>query len=223
MFTYTIQRVDTVRPLGDSWEDPAWSSTQTVELAYFRPEGCEHRPKTQTRLLCSGEGIHGIFRVEDRYVVCRKTQYGDRVCDDSCVESFVRPSTGSGYFNFEFNCGGTLHASYITDWRRTGDVFAERVMLPLADGAQVAVYPALQPVIDPEVTTPVTWTLGFFIPFSLLQKYAGDLGDVHGQAWTGNFYKCADACSHPHWAAWSPVDELNFHLPRCFGSLRFEG
>ena len=41
------------------------------------------------------------------------------------------------------------------------------------------------------------------------------------QAWRGNLYKCGDRTSHPHWAAWSPVDELNFHLPRCFGTLRF--
>jgi hypothetical protein len=31
----------------------------------------------------------------------------------------------------------------------------------------------------------------------------------------------AEENSHPHWAAWAPVDEFNFHLPRCFGELRF--
>jgi hypothetical protein len=42
-----------------------------------------------------------------------------------------------------------------------------------------------------------------------------------GNLWRANFYKCGDDTSHPHWAAWSPVDELNFHLPRCFGRLGF--
>ena len=42
-----------------------------------------------------------------------------------------------------------------------------------------------------------------------------------GQVWRGNFFKCAEDISHPHWAAWSPVDEFNFHLPRCFGTIQF--
>jgi hypothetical protein len=48
------------------------------------------------------------------------------------------------------------------------------------------------------------------------------LGKIGGQSWRGNFFKCAEEISHPHWASWSPVDELNFHLPRCFGTIHFE-
>jgi len=66
------------------------------------------------------------------------------------------------------------------------------------------------------------WTLRFYIPFAVFENYVGPLGEVAGQSWRGNFFKCAEDCSHPHWAAWSPVDEFNFHLPRCFGTLRFE-
>ena len=36
------------------------------------------------------------------------------------------------------------------------------------------------------------------------------------------FFKCGDKTSHPHWASWNPVDELNFHLPRCFSEIIFE-
>ena len=56
----------------------------------------------------------------------------------------------------------------------------------------------------------------------MLARYSGPLGTLAGRAWRANFYKCGDQTSHPHWAAWSPVDELNFHLPRCFGTIAFE-
>ena len=50
-----------------------------------------------------------------------------------------------------------------------------------------------------------------------------EVDGVEGEVWRGNFFKCVEENSHPHWASWSPVDEFNFHLPQCFGVLRFEG
>jgi Carbohydrate-binding family 9 len=76
-------------------------------------------------------------------------------------------------------------------------------------------------VVDAEIVQPTNWTLEFQIPFQLFEEYIGALGKVAGQTWRGNFFKCAEENSHPHWAAWSPVDEFNFHLPRCFGELQF--
>jgi len=93
--------------------------------------------------------------------------------------------------------------------------------VPTELGQTIVVRSSLPPKIDPEVSTPVTWTLRFHIPFSLFEQFIGPLESVAGQRWRGNFYKCAQEVSHPHWAAWSPVDELNFHLPRCFGVIRF--
>ena len=80
---------------------------------------------------------------------------------------------------------------------------------------------SLPKTVDPEISEAVRWQVNFFIPFAVLEEYVGALGSVEGQEWRGNFYKCADEGSHPHWASWAPVDEFNFHLPRCFGSLRF--
>jgi hypothetical protein len=80
---------------------------------------------------------------------------------------------------------------------------------------------SLPAVVDPEIDAPVDWELAFFVPTEVLEDYVGPIGPLAGQEWRANFYKCGDETSHPHWAAWSPVDELNFHLPRCFGTLRF--
>ena len=94
-------------------------------------------------------------------------------------------------------------------------------LLVIKLGKQVQVKSSLPQVVEPEITAPVRWTLQFFIPFSVLEAFTGPLDAVSGQVWRGNFFKCATEVSHPHWAAWSPVDEFNFHLPRCFGWLFF--
>jgi hypothetical protein len=76
--------------------------------------------------------------------------------------------------------------------------------------------------VSPEITGPVTWILEFFVPFALLEKYAGPLGDLAGREWSANFFKCGDETSHPHWVSWQPLPSLNFHLPECFGVIHFE-
>ena len=76
-------------------------------------------------MLYDANGLYGIFRVQDRYVRCVRTQYHDAVWKDSCVEFFAQPKPDRGYFNFEFNCGGAFLCSYITNPERTPDGFKE--------------------------------------------------------------------------------------------------
>jgi hypothetical protein len=86
----------------------------------------------------------------------------------------------------------------------------------------ISVRASMTRMTEPETPEPISWLLQFVIPFAVLEKFVGPLGDVSGQTWRGNFFKCAEDNSHPHWAAWSPVDEFNFHLPRCFGAIQFK-
>lgn len=220
--TYTIRRISEVPEFTASGESPAWTEVDAVEVASFRPESSEHRPRTSVRLLHDASGIHGLFRVHDQYVRCVRTEYGSEVWKDSCVEFFIQPKPGVGYFNFEFNCGGAFLCCHIVDPTRTKDGFKQFTRIPAGVGQQIQVRASLPRVVEPEIAEPVLWSLQFYIPFTLLEKYVGPLGNMSGQTWRGNFFKCAEENSHPHWAAWSPVDELNFHLPRCFGTLRFE-
>ena len=219
---YTIQFAAAVPPPQAEWGDPTWNKAETLEIKHFRPEGSDHRPQTCARVLYGANGLYGMFRVQDRYVRCVRTQYHDEVWKDSCVEFFAQPKPDRGYFNFEFNCGGAHLCSHIVNPERTADGFKEYTPLPGEIGRTVRVRSSLPRVVEPEITQPVTWTLRFFIPFAVFEAYVGPLGDVGGQTWRGNFFKCAEDNSHPHWAAWSPVDEFNFHLPRCFGEITFE-
>jgi len=138
------------------------------------------------------------------------------------VEFFVQPRPDQGYFNLEMNAGGSHLCMFIEDPARIPGGFKKFTRLPPEWGGRIQVRSSLPATVDPEVTEPLTWEVNFFLPFEVLEHFVGPLGKIEGQAWRGNFFKCGDETSHPHWAAWAPVDELNFHLPRCFGILNFE-
>ncbi|MGQ9584626.1 MAG: carbohydrate-binding family 9-like protein [Anaerolineae bacterium] len=204
------------------WDGAAWSQAETLEIARFRPEGSDHRPRTLARLLHDERRLYGVFQVEDRYVRCVHRGYQVPCYLDSCVEVFIKPKEDRGYFNFEFNCGGSLLAYYIVDPARVPGGFRDYTPLPEADLREVGIYHSLPSLVQPEITEPVLWRLEFMVPFSLFEKWVGPLAPVAGQQWRANLYKCGDETSHPHWASWAPLDELNFHLPRCFGTIQFE-
>jgi hypothetical protein len=218
---HVIRRGPEQLSLDANWEDPSWTQAETADIGHFRPEGSEHRPRTSIRLLFNDLGIHGIFRVEDCYVRCVRTHYLDDVWKDSCVEFFAQPKPDRGYFNFEFNCGGAFLCSHIVNPERTPQGFREFTKLPASIGDTIKVRSSLPSRIEPEIQEPTVWTLQFFIPFTLFEKFVGPIGSIPGQMWRGNFFKCAEEVSHPHWASWSPVDRFDFHRPQCFGNIRF--
>jgi hypothetical protein len=193
-----------------------------LTIAAFRPEGSRHQPRTRVQLLYDDRMLYGRFRVEDRYVRCRRTGFQAEVYKDSCVEFFVEPVLGRGYFNFEFNCGGALRAFFITDPTRVPGGFKAFTPLSAADGERVRRVASLPAVVDPEIAAPTLWDLEFGIPLAVLAAYAGPAASPAGATWRANFYKCGDETTHPHWGAWSPVDRLDFHRPPCFGELRFD-
>lgn len=203
------------------WDGAVWQKAPILEVSNFRNESSSHRPQTYAKLLYSPDGLHGLFRVRDRYIRCVHKQFQDNVYKDSCVEFFVQPKVERGYFNFEFNCGGALLANYIVDPTRVKSGFKEFTPLSLDDAGQIKIFHSLPAVIEPEIVKETTWFVEFAIPFALFEKFVGPVTPIAGQIWRGNFYKCADDSSHPHWAAWAPVNELNFHLPDCFGYLNF--
>ena len=218
---YVIKHTETPPKLKCDWNSARWRDAEILEISHFRPESSAHRPRAQAKLLYDDEGIYGIFSVRDKYVRCVHTEFQQYVCEDSCVEFFVEPKGAPGYFNFEFNCGGTLLSRLNVVRPGSPDAKEKNRELQEEDRKQIQICCSLPAVVEPEITEDTDWVLEFFIPFAVLEKYAGPLGDIRGQVWRSNFYKCGDKTSHPHWASWSPVDEMSFHLPRCFGTIIF--
>jgi hypothetical protein len=209
-------------PLDPAWESPLWQRAEEACINQFHLAGSSHRPDARARLLFDAANLFLRFRVEDQFVVARHTQFQDPVWRDSCVEFFVQPRASGGYFNFEINCGGALLSYFIEDPARTADGFAKFTRLSPEQGAQIDISHSMPSSVVPEQAGPVVWHIGCRIPLAVLEAYTGPLGRLAGQTWHGNFYKCADDSSHPHWGSWAPIgEELNFHQPGCFAPLSF--
>jgi hypothetical protein len=236
--TLTIGAASTPPSLEAAWDGPEWESAHVAELGHWFDQGT-YRPQVRVRALYDRRGLYLHYLVDDRFVLSTRTEFQADVWRDACVEFFVQPKPDRGYFNFEINAGGTLllgykeHPSFDDSRNRAAASGGEHTVQPsgmpregrvpweLARAVQIA--HSLPNVVAPERAEPVQWRVAIHIPFELLEAYVGPLGDVAGQSWRANFYKCSEDNSHPHWGTWSPVlGELNFHQPRYFGHLQFE-
>lgn len=221
--TYTISRAAVTPALDGAWEGPAWASVPALDITHFYGvDRAGHRPKTQAKVVYDDQGLYLHFRVEDRYVRSIETEYHGKVWEDACVEFFVEPVAGRGYFNFEINCGGTMLLSYKENPAWAGERLRMPGRVPWELAKSVAIYHSMPVTVEPELAEPVVWHVEYHIPFRLFEAYLGDLGGVAGKTWRANFYKCAENNSHPHWASWSKIGgELNFHQPAYFSEMLF--
>ena len=210
-------------PVAD-WAQPAWAHADVLGVDQFHPASSSHRPATRARMLYDHERIWIMFHVMDRFVRSVQTEYQSAVYTDSCVEFFVQPRPGKGYFNFEMNCCGTLLVHYVEDSTRgPSRALAQSTPLTRESGESIRIFSTLGPTVELEISQPVEWTLCCKIPLRVMTDYVGNLAPLEGQTWLGNFFKCGDETSHPHWASWSPIGrDLNFHQPNCFAPICFD-
>jgi hypothetical protein len=221
---YVVRRARVAPGPDDAWDAPAWSCAQELKVEHFHPRGSDHHPETRAKLLHDNGHLYVLFDVRDRYVRCVHTDYQSMVSRDSCVEFFLQPPGQPGYFNFEINCGGAMLLYFIEDATRGKDApFEKFTPVPESVSAGVRVWHSLPRRVEPEIVEPVEWSLGCAVPLSLFAAFVGDGAPVGGQTWRGNFFKCGDHTSRPHWASWAPIGELlRFHQPDRFGCVDFE-
>ena len=220
---YTIAPAAVLPEPGSSWDGPAWSAASTLDVDNFHARSSDHRPSTHVRMLYTPTDLYVSFAVQDQYVRCRHTGYQQMVCEDSCVELFLQPVAGKGYFNVEVNCGGTLLLYYVEDATpRAGGDYERYTVLKQQQLEQVRIYHSLPAILERDIAEPTQWRIDLAIPWRLFEPHVGKVVPVAGASVRGNCYKCADMSSHPHWASWSPIGaELNFHQPAYFGTLTF--
>ncbi len=217
---YTAKSIHVAPTWNCRWED--WADAETATLSHARPEGSDHVPHVQVRLMHDDDTLYGIIQCDDQYVKSVHVGYQVDTCFDSCVEFFFKPTVGPGYFNLEMNAGGSFLFYYVRDWTPApvGDAYVDYEVIPEKHGRLVTVKTTMPQIVEPEIETPLTWRAQFAIPRAAFEPYCGSVGELSGQCWTCNFYKCGDETSHPHWLSWSPVPELNFHAPEAFGKLQ---
>lgn len=202
--------------------DPRWEALPRLAVASYHAKSSAHRPAVQVQLGHSGDHLHLRFTVQDRYVLARATGFNAMVCKDSCVEFFFEPVPGMGYFNLEMSAGGVPLCYHITDARRVPDGFAAFDKLRDDELAAIAISGTLPRTVDPEIASPHDWALCARIPLAPFARRLGRALPVPGR-WRGNFFKCADESSHPHWGSWVSIGEqLNFHQPERFGLIELQ-
>ena len=201
------------------WGAPGWAGAGIGRLAHVMPGSSAHRPKVRFRLAYDEHALYLIFCVKDRFVRAAVTQPQGSVCRDSCVEFFFAPGEdpSAGYFNFEINCIGTMLCHFQQKPR------ISPVPLSAEALSSIDVFASLTGPIEDEIVADLNWSVACRVPLAVLAPYCVVLQPALGAEWRGNFYKCADDTSQPHWLTWAPVDRPHpdFHVPECFGQIRF--
>lgn len=214
---YKIKKLKKSIQIDGDWDKRAWHSCKAIEIKNPLINKAQFTPAVQAKMMYDNENIYVIFRVKDRYVRSVTKEINGPVWKDSAVEFFFSPNTSlpESYFNLEVNSGGTPLLGYNTK---------PRVKPQIDDIKLIEIAHSLPQVVDPEITEPVTWTVEYRIPLSMLEKYSNVTRPKKGVTWRANFYKIAEITSNPHYLTWSPIDQgkTSFHLPQFFGLLKFQ-
>jgi hypothetical protein len=213
---YTIKNTDSAPSLTGDWDGEMWGAANTLRIETFHAKSAAFHPRTHVRLLHGADCLYVHFRVQDRYLLALAESNQGAVWRDSCVEFFVRPKADQGYFNFEINAGGKILLYHIRDWTHVKGGFKDFEKLPEEWLGKIKLYHSAPERIPVEQVGDCVWQIEYRIPKALFEAYVGPLGDLSGQTWQANFYKCA-AGINPHYGMWSGVGEtLDFHQPGRF-------
>lgn len=217
---YKVSRLKKPLKIDANWEKSQWKKVETIKIDKYMGKVSEFRPEVEAKMMYDSDNVYVIFRVKDRFVKSHVTEYNGNVSGDSCVEFFFAPDSNFPlkYFNLEINAGGTPLIYYISNpWTEFKKLEAENIR-------QIEIAHSLPSVVDPEIREPVTWTIEYRIPLSMLSKFSNVSRPAPGVIWKANFYKTGSQTSNPNYLTWNFVDnpKPNFHLPQFFGTLKFQ-
>jgi hypothetical protein len=217
--TLFVEKIADDTPIHCDFTINPWDDIKAETLSNHMGEQPDHRPVTQFKIAYGKHALTIIFQVEDCYVKAVADRYQGPVYQDSCVEFFFSPGpmVTHGYFNLEVNCCGMALFEY-------HPVDSEEfIRIPEDAFKKIFIVSSLNGPIEQEITNSLTWSVSYRLPYDILNSYTDVTRPSPGTEWRGNFYKCADKTSHPHWLTWAPVHfpKPRFHLPEYFGHLKF--
>ncbi len=185
---------------------------RTVETLNWK-EQYPYRPLTAFSIAHSATHLFIDFFVRCNYLRAVNTENNSSVHQDSCVEVFIAPKGNTPYYNFEFNCIGTIHAACRTD-RNNGTPLTDEQL------ARITRLPSCGVKPFNEMEGIFTWNLVVAIPLDIM----GVVYENKPLRMRANFYKCADLTSTPHFLSWAPISTPtpDFHRPEFFGDITLE-
>lgn len=174
-----------------------------------------YKPEVSVLIAYNENELFLQYQVKEQSVKAEITKSNGRVWTDSCVEFFVSPEGNDEYYNLEINCIGTI----LLGFRKKGE--------PATHGTdeQIATIRRNSTLGDSpfsEQNKPTEWQITVAIPWEVFFNHS--LQPVQGKKMRGNFYKCGDELSVPHFVSWTKIktEKPSFHNPEFFGGLEFE-
>ena len=217
---YKVSKLKSPLKIDADWNKAQWKNVETIKIENYMGTVSAFKPSVEAKMMYDQDNVYVIFHVKDRFVRSLVQEYNGNVSGDSCVEFFFAPDSNFPlrYFNLEINAGGTPLIYYISK------PWSEFVKLESTEIKEIEIAHSLPSKVDPEITDPVSWTIEYRIPISMLSKFSNVSRPAPGIVWKANFYKTGSQTSNPNYLTWNVVDnpKPNFHLPQFFGTLIFQ-
>ena len=190
--------------------------TQTVTnpIDTINWDDYSYLPKLNFRIGHVNNEIWLKYYVNEKNILAQEIHTNGDVYKDSTVEFFISLD-GENYYNFEFNCIGTIHVGYGKGRGNRTPVIPE-----IAEMIEIESSLGNKPFA--EKSGNFDWEMMIRIP---VECFAFDniklLNDTNA---TANFYKCGDETSEPHFVTWNPIgtETPDYHCPGFFGKVKFE-
>lgn len=175
-----------------------------------------YAPEVKFRIARNKNDIWLKYYVTEENILAERTDTNSAVSRDSCVEFFFDPLGDGNYYNFEFNCIGTIHLAY-------GPGRGNRKYVdPEVIGKYIKTESTLGKKPFAEKKGGHTWEMTIIIPAEVLTHNKGIT--LKGLDAKSNFYKCGDDTARKHYITWNPIktETPDYHRPEYFGDLVFE-
>jgi hypothetical protein len=174
-----------------------------------------YKPDVNVQIAYNSNELFIQYKVKEQAVKAVETENNGKVWTDSCVEFFLSPDKNDVYYNLEINCIGTALLGY----RKKGDPTEQASDETLNSIRRVSSL-GNKPFSERKKQT--GWYITVAIPWEAFFKHT--LKPVAGKKMKGNFYKCGDELSVPHFVSWTKItnEKPAFHMPEFFGGLEFE-
>lgn len=203
MRSYTIKKIQGT---------PDWSTIPVMPIDN-QPWGEPVDISAQAQICWDEENLYIRQEAWEKHI--RREENGPlcRVCNDSCLEFFFRPTERMDFFNFEINPNRAIYLGY-------GNGQDTLLRINFQSKRDTIMQEKLD--IQTEITE-TGWVLTYKIPFAFVQRFFPEFQPKVGLQAYGNAYKCGDETEQIHYIAWNPIDwpEPAFHRPEQFGRLIF--
>lgn len=188
---------------------------EPLKLETVNWEDFPYHPEVFVQIAYNDDELFLQYKVDEQSVKAAVSQNNGRVWTDSCVEFFLSPEKNDIYYNLEINCIGTVLLGY----RKKGDP-TEHASDELINAIRRISSLGNEPFA--EIKKQTQWQVTVAIPWKSFFKHR--LEPVEGKKMRGNFYKCGDELSVPHFVSWTKIktEKPAFHMPEYFGGLEFE-